>query len=210
MSFDQSRFFRSSILIRLGATAAAALAFFLTGLSQPTPGSAGPRPVVVEVDLNDIVEPVSAEYVTRGISHANQIHANAVLLELSTPGGLDTSMREIISAIVASRVPVITYVAPSGHRSASAGFFILLSGDLAVMAPGTNTGAAHPVMMDGGDIGKTMAAKIENDAAAYIRSLADKRGRNSKLAEDGVRESKSYTEKEALDGKLIDAIANTP
>jgi membrane-bound serine protease (ClpP class) len=105
---------------------------------------------------------------------------------------------------------VITYVAPSGHRAASAGFFILLSGDLAIMAPGTNTGAAHPVMMGGEEIGKTMAAKIENDAAAYIRSLADKRGRNPKLAEEGVRESKSYTEKESLDGKLIDAIANTP
>ncbi|HEV2233896.1 MAG TPA: nodulation protein NfeD [Terriglobia bacterium] len=210
MNLKQSRFFRASFLIRFGASAVAALAFFLFGLSKATPKTTTPRPVVVEVDLNDIVEPVSAEYVTRGISHANQIHANAVLLELSTPGGLDTSMREIISAIVASHVPVITYVAPSGHRAASAGFFILLSGDLAVMAPGTNTGAAHPVMMGGGDIGKTMAAKVENDAAAYIRSLADKRARNSKMAEDGVRESKSYTEKEALDGKLIDAIANTP
>ncbi len=210
MIFNASRLFRASILIRSSGWAVAALAFFLIGLSKSTPNSAGPRPVVVEVDLNDIVEPVSAEYVTRGISHANQIHANGVLLELSTPGGLDTSMREIISAIVGSRVPVITYVAPSGHRAASAGFFILLSGDLAIMAPGTNTGAAHPVMMGGEEIGKTMAAKIENDAAAYIRSLADKRGRNPKLAEEGVRESKSYTEKESLDGKLIDAIANTP
>jgi membrane-bound serine protease (ClpP class) len=210
MIFNASRLFRASILIRSSGWAVAALAFFLIGLSKSPPNSAGPRPVVVEVDLNDIVEPVSAEYVTRGISHANQIHANGVLLELSTPGGLDTSMREIISAIVGSRVPVITYVAPSGHRAASAGFFILLSGDLAIMAPGTNTGAAHPVMMGGEEIGKTMAAKIENDAAAYIRSLADKRGRNPKLAEEGVRESKSYTEKESLDGKLIDAIANTP
>jgi len=127
MTFNQSRFFRASMLIRFGASAVAALAFFLFGLSRSTPNSAASRPVVVEVDLNDIVEPLSAEYVTRGVSHANQIHADAVLLELSTPGGLDTSMREIISAIVGSRVPVITYVAPSGHRAASAGFFILLS-----------------------------------------------------------------------------------
>src|SRR5579864_2623524 len=102
MTFNQFRFFRASMLVRISALAVAALAFFLFGLSKPTPTSAPPRPVVVEVDLDDIVEPVSAEYVTRGISHANQIHADAVLLELSTPGGLDTSMREIISAIVGS------------------------------------------------------------------------------------------------------------
>src|SRR5689334_16451234 len=144
---------------------------------------AATAPVVVRVNLDDAVEPVTAEYVTRGIIYANQIHASVILLELSTPGGLATSMREIISAIEASHVPVITYVAPSGHRAASAGFFILLSGDLAVMAPGTNTGAAHPVAMGGSDIGKTMEGKIENDAAAYIRSIADKRDRNSKLAE---------------------------
>ena len=96
-------------------------------------------------------------------------------------------MRDIIRAVISSRVPVITYVAPSGSRAASAGFFILLSGDVAAMAPGTNTGAAHPVMMGNADIGKTMEAKIENDAAAYIRSLAERRGRNSKLAEEVVR-----------------------
>ncbi len=168
------------------------------------------RPIVVEVDLDDIVQPVRAEYVARGISYANQIHAQAVMLELSTPGGLESSMRDIIRAIIGSRVPVITYVAPSGSRAASAGFFILLSGDVAVMAPGTNTGAAHPVILGGTEIGKTMETKIENDAAAYMRSLADKRGRNIKLAEEGVRQSKSYTEKEALEGHLIDAVANSP
>ena len=168
------------------------------------------RPLVVEVNMNDIVEPVTAEYVKRGIDDANHLGAQAVLLELSTPGGLETSMREMVQAIINSHVPVITYVAPSGSRAASAGFFILLAGDLAVMAPGTNTGAAHPVMLNGADIGKTMETKVENDAAAFIRSIVQKRGRNVQLAEAGVRQSKSYSDKEALDGRLIDAIANQP
>ena len=165
---------------------------------------------MVEIDLDDIVEPVTAEYVENGIRSANEHNAAAILLELSTPGGLETSMRDIIRAIISSRVPVITYVAPSGSRAASAGFFILLSGDVAAMAPGTNTGAAHPVMMGNADIGKTMETKIENDAAAYIRSIAGKRGRNTQLAEEGVRQSKSFTEKEALDNHLIDLVANSP
>lgn len=172
--------------------------------------SAETRPIVVEVDLDEMVQPVSAEYVTRGIRYANQINASAVLLELNTPGGLESSMRSIIQGILDSRVPVITYVTPRGGRAASAGFFILISADVAVMAPGTHAGAAHPVILGAYDIGKIMETKIENDAAAYIRSIADKRGRNSKLAEAGVRESRSFTEKEALDGKLVDTIANTP
>ncbi len=119
-------------------------------------------------------------------------------------------MRDIVSAILNSRTPVVTYVAPSGASAASAGFFILEAGDLAVMAPGTNTGAAHPVTLGGTDLGKTMEAKIENDAAAYMRSIAGKRGRNSTLAEDAVRKSSSYSDKEALDGKLIDAVVSSP
>ena len=168
------------------------------------------RPRVVMLTLDQMVHQVSAQYIVRGIRQANTSRADAVVLELNTPGGLSNSMREIVQAILDSRVPVITYVAPSGGGAASAGFFILLAGDAAVMAPGTTTGAAHPVVIGGIDVGKTMEAKIENDAAAYIRSLADKRGRNSKLAEEGVRQSRSFTEKEALDGHLIDAIAATP
>jgi len=179
-----------------------------TGVASPP--AAEPRPVVVEVDLDDVVQPVSEEYVIRGIRYANSVNAQAVLLELSTPGGLESSMRSIVQAIISSRVPVITYVAPSGSRAASAGFFILLSGDLAVMAPGTNTGAAHPVIIGGAEIGKTMEAKIENDAAAYIRSFTERRRRNVQLAEAGVRESKSYTEREALEGHLINAVAKNP
>src|SRR5437588_7690903 len=174
------------------------------------PNESSIPPTVVQVDLREMVEPVSAEFVVRGIRHANQINAQAVLVGIDTPGGLDTSMREIIQAIIESRVPVITYVAPSGARAASAGLFILVSGDVAAMAPGTHTGAAHPVILGSYEIGKTMETKIENDAAAYIRSIADRRGRNSKLAEEGVRQSRSFTEKEALEGHLIDLIANAP
>ncbi len=186
-----------------------AIALVLGGLSSPL-FSAEPRPIVVEIDLDQMIHHVTADYVKRGIRYANEINANAVLIVLNTPGGLQTAMREIIQAILDSRVPVITYVAPSGGGAASAGFFVLLAGDVAVMAPGTNTGAAHPVMLGGADIGKTMETKIENDAASYIRAIAEKRGRNSKLAEEGVRLSKSYTEKEALEGHLIDAVAASP
>ncbi len=168
------------------------------------------RPRVVEIRLDMMIHHVSAEFVMRGIKSANDSHADAVLLELNTPGGLENSMREIVSAILNSSAPVITYVAPSGASAASAGFFILEAGDLAVMAPGTNSGAAHPVVLGGADIGKTMEGKIENDAAAYMRSIAGKRGRNLTLAEDAVRKSSSYSDKEALDGKLIDAVLSTP
>lgn len=192
---------------------AAQLVFIVAGAfgGLHPPGVAGASaPSVLEIKLDGIIQPVSAEYIEHGIAYANQIHAQAILLELSTPGGLGTSMRGIIRAIVNSKVPVITYVAPSGSRAASAGFFVLLSGDVAVMAPGTNTGAAHPVMLSGADVGKTEAAKVENDAAAYIRSIAQQRGRNAKLAEEGVRQSKSYTDQEALQGHLINAVAESP
>lgn len=197
---------------RLGGRLACGAIFLLTFLmtASAPPAAAQLRPVVVEIKLQDMVQPVSAEYIKRGIRHAGDIHAAAVLLTLDTPGGLESSMREIIQAILESPVPVIAYVSPEGGRAASAGFFILISADVAVMAPGTHAGAAHPVVIGAINVGKTMEAKIESDAAAYIRSLADRRGRNAKLAEEGVRESKSFTEKEALENHLIDAIANTP
>ncbi|MGD1156253.1 MAG: nodulation protein NfeD [Terriglobia bacterium] len=180
------------------------------GLPPDSVRAARPQPRVVVIRLDMMIHQVSADYVVRGIRYASEENADAVLLELNTPGGLMTSMREIIQAIFDSRVPVITYVAPSGGSAASAGFFILLSGDLAVMAPGTNTGAAHPVVLGGTDVGKTMEEKLENDAAAYIRSIAQKRGRNVVLAEEAVRKSSSFTDKEALDDKLIDAVASSP
>jgi membrane-bound serine protease (ClpP class) len=184
-------------------------ALLLGGLALGA-GAPETRPRVVVLTLDQMVHQVSAEYIIRGIKSANDTQADAVLLEMDTPGGLSNSMRAIIQAIFDSRVPVITYVAPSGSSAASAGFFILLAGDVAVMAPGTTSGAAHPVVIGGVQIGKTMEEKIENDAASYIRSIADKRGRNSKLAEEGVRQSRSFTEKEALEGNLIDAVAPSP
>ena len=184
-------------------------AFVIGGSGAPGARAEG-RPVVIVIKLDQMVHHVSAGYIVRGIQHANAINADAVLLELDTPGGLQNSMRSIIQSILDSRVPIITYVTPSGGGAASAGFFVLMAGDVAVMAPGTTTGAAHPVVIGGVNIGKTMEAKIENEAAAYIRTLAERRGRNSKLAEEAVRESRSFTEKEALEGQLINAVAATP
>ncbi|MGH9518418.1 MAG: ATP-dependent Clp protease proteolytic subunit, partial [Terriglobales bacterium] len=170
--------------------------------------AAGQAPVVV-IHLDDTIQPVSAEYVQRGLVYAAQQHAAAVILELDTPGGLDTSMRAIIQAIFASPVPVVGYVAPSGARAASAGFYILLSCDVAAMAPGTNTGAAHPVVLGGAQPDKIEAAKIQSDASAFIRTIANRRHRNVDLAEKGVLESQSFTEQEALQGGLIDLTAPT-
>ncbi|MGH9488217.1 MAG: NfeD family protein [Terriglobales bacterium] len=178
-----------------------ALATNAAPAAAPVPG----EPIVV-IDLHDTVNTISAEYVVRGLHYAAQQHAAAVVLELSTPGGLGTAMRSIIQAILASPVPVIGYVAPSGSRSASAGFYILESCDVAAMAPGTNTGAAHPVVL-GATVGKIEAAKMQNDAAAYIRSLTSRRHRNVALAQKGVVDSLSWTDQEALQNHLVDLIA---
>jgi membrane-bound serine protease (ClpP class) len=170
-------------------------------------GAAPAGAAVLSLQVNDVIQPIVAEYVVAGIAQAEREHALAVIIRLNTPGGLDQSMREIIEKILTSKVPVISFVGPSGARAASAGFFILLSSDLAVMAPGTNSGAAHPVSITGGRLDDIMAKKIENDAAAYIRSIVAKRGRNAQMAERGVLESKSFTESEALATNLIDGVA---
>jgi len=154
-----------------------------------------------------IINPVASEYFTGLIDRANKEKAEAVIIKLDTPGGLDTSMRDIVKAINNSDVPVIIYVAPSGARAASAGVFITLAAHIAAMAPGTNIGAAHPVALGGGQMDEEMKKKVENDAAAYIRSIAEKRGRNAKWAEDAVRKSVSITEKEAVKLKVVDIIA---
>src|SRR5947199_276671 len=161
---------------------------------------------IVQINLGDIVHPVSAAYVKDGLNHAKDIGARAVILRLDTPGGLVDSMREIVEAILSSPVPVITWVGPNGARAASAGFFILLAGDVAVMAPGTNSGAAHPVTATGQKIEDVMEKKVVSDASAYIRSYTAKRGRNAQLAELGITESRSYTGEEALKNNLIDAV----
>jgi membrane-bound serine protease (ClpP class) len=161
---------------------------------------------VVAVDVDDMIHPVTTEIVGSAIALAKQDNASLLLIRLNTPGGLADAMRETITEMIASPVPVVTYVAPSGGRAASAGFFILAAGDVAAMAPGTNTGAAHPVALTG-QMDQVMKEKVENDAAAYLRSICAKRGRNSALAETAVRQSKSFTEREALDQNLIDLIA---
>jgi len=179
--------------------AALALAFALAA-------HAAPAPKVIAVDVSGMVHPVTVEIVSGALERARAEHAALVIVRLNTPGGLMDAMRETIGKIVTSPVPVVTFVEPSGVRAASAGFFILEAGDVAAMAPGTNSGAAHPVAM-GTEMDAVMKEKVENDAAAYLRSITDKRGRNSALAETAVRQSKSFTEKEALDQHLIDLVA---
>jgi membrane-bound serine protease (ClpP class) len=171
------------------------------------------NPVVLELNLTGEVEPVLATYIDEGLADAASRHAALVLITMDTPGGLSDSMTDMIHHILTSPVPVAVYVSPTGARGASAGFFILLSADVAAMAPGTHTGAASPVMIIGGwqvQIDETMKKKILNDALAFLRSYADKRGRNATLAETAVTDAKAFTDKEALDGKLIDIVANTP
>ncbi len=164
---------------------------------------------IYKLTVDDIIHRVSAQYITEGIDRADRDGAELVLIQLKTPGGLDTAMREIIEKILNAETPVVVYVAPSGARAASAGFLIALSADVAAMAPGTNMGAAHPVSGGGQEMDETMSKKVESDAAAYIRSIAAKRGRPVELAEKGVIESQSWTETEALEVGLIDYIAGT-
>jgi membrane-bound serine protease (ClpP class) len=163
-------------------------------------------PKVIAVDVDGMVHPITADIVAGAIAQAKSENASLVLIRLNTPGGLMDAMRSTIEKMIASPVPVVTYVSPSGGRAASAGFFLLEAGDVAAMAPGTATGAAHPVLM-GTEMDPVMKQKVENDAAAYLRSICVKRGRNSQLAETAVRESKSFTEREALDQKLIELVA---
>ena len=179
--------------------------------SSPTSSSAAASKIV-ELHIDGEIEPILAEYMVRGIGQANDQHANLILITMNTPGGLDTSMRSIIQAILRSSVPVVTYVYPTGSRAASAGFFILLSADIAAMSPGTETGAASPVFMFFGQtvqIDETMHKKIVNDATAYLRAYTSKRGRNSDLAATAVTDAKAFSDKEALDGKLIDIVTSS-
>lgn len=168
------------------------------------------RPRVFALQIDGEIDPVMAEYVDAGIDRANAAGAALVLVTMDTPGGLDDSMRDIIRHIIDSRAPVVVYVSPPGSRAASAGFFILLSADVAAMAPGTHTGAASPVAAIGGypvSIDATMKSKILNDATAYLRSYAARRGRDVALAETAVTDAKAFTEREALDGRLCDLVA---
>src|SRR5438105_1068745 len=153
-----------------------------------------------------MIHPISDEYIGRALRNAEQAKDVAVVIELSTPGGLIDSTRAIVEKMTTSRVPVIVYVSPTGSRAASAGFFLLEAADVAAMAPGTNTGAAHPVIL-GEKMDEIMKTKLENDAAAFMRTIAARHGRNVAVAESAVRQSKSFTEDEALQQKLIDVVA---
>lgn len=165
------------------------------------------RADILKITIDGVIHPISEEVVDRAINDAETHGDKALLIELRTPGGLESSMRKIVEKIVASKIPVIIYVSPSGSRAASAGFFILVSADIAAMAPGTNTGAAHPVMIGAEKVDEIMNKKMESDAAAFIRSIVAKRGRNVEIAESAVKESVSWTEQEALEKKLIDYVA---
>jgi membrane-bound serine protease (ClpP class) len=168
---------------------------------------------VLELNIHNEIEPVLAEYLTQAIDGATPAQYSLILITMDTPGGLDTSMRAIIQSIEHSRVPVVTFVYPSGSRAASAGFFILLSADVAAMAPGTDTGAASPLVEFGGtpvQIDDTLRHKIVNEAAAYLRSITTKRGRNPDLAEQAVTKATAFTDGEAISGKLVELSAQSP
>jgi membrane-bound serine protease (ClpP class) len=199
------------------ATLAVALFVAFTLRAQGTDAKISSAPSgpaqILELRIGDEIEPVMAEYVDNGIEEAARRHASLVLITMDTPGGLSTSMEDIIHHILDSPVPVVIFISPVGSRGASAGFFILLSADVAAMAPGTHTGAASPLLAIGGvplQVDETLKKKILNDATAFLRSYSAKRGRNVEFAESAVVDGKAWTETEALDGKLIDLIANSP
>lgn len=192
---------KTSLLARVARYAVGLLA--LMALSIPSSAE------VLKIVINDTIHPITDEYIGRALAQAQTQKAQALLIEINTPGGLVDSTRDIIEKILASPVPVIIYVTPSGSRAASAGFFILEAADVAAMAPGTNTGAAHPVMIGGGKIDDVMKEKMENDSAALMRSVTSKRNRNVDVAESAVRQSKSFTDQEALSQHLIDYVASS-
>jgi membrane-bound serine protease (ClpP class) len=159
------------------------------------------------IRIADAISPGTTEFIKSGIRTAEENGAACIIIELDTPGGLAESMRLIVQKILASRVPVVVFVSPSGARAASAGVMITMAADVAAMAPGTNIGAAHPVGAGGKDIAGAMSEKIINDMVAQAKSVAEKRGRNAKWVEDAIRESVSVTETEALKENIIDIIA---
>lgn len=165
-------------------------------------------PFVTVAAYDGVINPVAAEYLHDALASAEASGARALVVALNTPGGLDSSMRLIIKDITGATVPVVVFVSPSSGRAASAGVFITMAAHVAAMAPGTNIGAAHPVNMGGGEMDKTMKEKVENDSVAYIKSLAQQRGRNAAWAEDAVRKSVSITEREALKLNVVDLVAD--
>ncbi len=180
------------------------------GLLRAATPEAQTAPLVIELKLDREVEPVLATYIDEGLAEAARRQAALVLITMDTPGGLSDSMTDMIHHILESPVPVAVFVSPAGARGASAGFFILLSADIAAMAPGTRTGASTPILLPGGfsvPVDEVLRKKINNDATAFLRSFTEKRGRNPKLAETAVTDAQAFTENEALAGHLIDLVA---
>jgi membrane-bound serine protease (ClpP class) len=175
---------------------------------RPVQADLSVDPFVTVAAYDGVINPVAAEYLHDALVSAEASGARALVVALNTPGGLDSSMRLIIKDITGATVPVVVFVSPSSGRAASAGVFITMAAHVAAMAPGTNIGAAHPVNMGGGEMDKTMKEKVENDSVAYIKSLAQQRGRNAVWAEDAVRKSVSITEREALKLNVIDLVAD--
>ncbi|RXS94641.1 nodulation protein NfeD [Silvibacterium dinghuense] len=190
----------------VGFALACLLVCVLAGKGSVTASAQSGRPVVTVLNLDDTIQPISEDFVARGIAQASAWHAEALIVELNTPGGLLDTTRSLVGRLLASPVPVVVYVAPTGSRAGSAGFFLLEAADVAAMAPGTNAGASHPVI-ESGTLDPLMKEKLENDTTAFLRSFVTKRGRNVDAAQDAVLHSKSYTEHEALDLHLIDRVA---
>ena len=193
------------------AAACAVLAAWLLALDFPGPAQAdrSAAPLVLELKFDGEVEPILANYIAEGLADASRRHAALVLITMDTPGGLSDAMTDMIHHILDSPVPVAVYISPDGARGASAGFLILLSADIAAMAPGTRTGAATPIVMPSWvtmPMDEVLRKKINNDATAFLRSFTEKRGRNVKLAETAITEARAFTEREALDGRLIDLV----
>jgi membrane-bound serine protease (ClpP class) len=203
MNIQSWRGFFVVVLAALGLTLAA------PSFRADVPANSSENSSVVELHIDGEIEPVLAEYVVDGINRANLDHASAILITINTPGGLDSSMRAIIQSILTSSAPVIAYVHPTGSRAASAGFFILMSADVAAMSPGTETGAASPLLEIAGSpvkVDDTLSRKIMNDATAYLRSYMSKRGRNVDLGATAVTDAKAFSDSEALSGKLIEYV----
>ncbi len=200
-----TRFFR---LAPVGALiGAVVLVLVCLGWSRVWADATSPVPPVVLLTVNGAIDPITAGYVRRGLAAAAQERAGLVLIELDTPGGLDSAMRSITGAMLASPVPVVVYVTPAGARAGSAGVFILMAADVAAMAPGTNVGAAHPVGLGTSDLSEDERTKVTNDAAAYMRTLATARHHNATWAEEAVRSSVALTAEEALAQRVIDLVS---
>lgn len=199
-------FHRRPRLLHAGSSLFLAAILFVA--VRPVVADSSVEPFVTVAAYDGVINPVAAEYIHDALVSAEANGARALVIALNTPGGLDSSMRLIIKDMTGATVPVVVFVSPSSGRAASAGAFITMAAHVAAMAPGTNIGAAHPVNMGGGEMDKTMKEKVENDSVAFIKSLAQQRGRNAAWAEDAVRKSVSVTEREALKLNVIDVIAD--